>query len=428
MLMRIPTRTYPSKPTSQPQLWSLHRRLLLSMILTLAVLPCLAFSSSTRTYAATPTITWDQTMIYPGQNNGNPWGPPGEHVLVHGTNFQADQQVALTLVEGDSNTSPIVCAINPVPVIQATVTNTGSFEAQFIWPGQVNKPGQAYSICSQSVNAGEPVVLSRLDSPGPFTILTTNSPAIDVTQTSVKAGANINVEAMNWVPNQPINVEIVPTSGSGFISRTQVTPGNATPGKFSTTLAIPANTATGNYEVTASTVQNNLLSTSYTHTNRPLSIAGTAVTSTPTVTTTPTPVATPTVSVASTPAETPVATTTATAGGGGSNGTTLPGNTNKSLIFVLLIALAALILAIGVLLIFIVALRKGPTAPLPNTVSPGSGLYDPYGQPGQSAAGYPQPALCARCGRPLPPNSLLCPACGFHNGLVLDPNGPTAMF
>ena len=56
-----------------------------------------------------PTITWDSSMIFPGQNSGNPWGPVGEHAQVQGSNFP-DGVYDLVLAAGDVNSDATVCS------------------------------------------------------------------------------------------------------------------------------------------------------------------------------------------------------------------------------------------------------------------------------------------------------------------------------
>jgi hypothetical protein len=313
------------------------------------------------------------------------------------------------------------------------VTTTGIFETPFVWPLTVNQPGQAYSICALT---GTTLVNAK-QAPGPFTVLTAQPPAVTLSTASVAAGGSVTVNGANWVPDQQVRVGVMLGNQPGFIASATVASGNNLKGTFSVTLALPAGTAAGAYQVTAMTTQNKLLSTAYTQTNQPLTVTA-SVTPTPTPTATPTPTPTPTTAVP-TPTATPVPTATPTATPGANTGTTPTGSNgsstggqNSTLIFIILLILALLVLAIGGLLILMAAQRRKP-ALTPGGPGQGYGVYQQGGN-----AGAPQglgPPVCTRCGNPLPPNTPICRVCGLHNGLPYapyeppyDPDGPTVAF
>ncbi|MGH2478566.1 MAG: hypothetical protein ACRDHW_02775, partial [Ktedonobacteraceae bacterium] len=83
----------------------------LALVMTLFVLLGAAFYQVPRAHAGTtsPIIHWDSTMVYPGQNNGNPEGPVGEIAVVQGVNFTAGQQLKLILVAGNSVSNATLC-------------------------------------------------------------------------------------------------------------------------------------------------------------------------------------------------------------------------------------------------------------------------------------------------------------------------------
>src|SRR5579862_561314 len=56
-----------------------------------------------------PVINWDSSMIYAGQNNGNPEGPVGEQAKVNGSGFSAGNDVNVVLAPGDSTFNPATC-------------------------------------------------------------------------------------------------------------------------------------------------------------------------------------------------------------------------------------------------------------------------------------------------------------------------------
>src|SRR5689334_16499230 len=82
---------------------------------------------------------WGASMIYAGQNNGNPEGPVGEHALVHGTKFTPGTYT-LAVVKGDVNTSgqsPVeFCKLSQKVAVGGSVTaaGDGTFDAPFDWP------------------------------------------------------------------------------------------------------------------------------------------------------------------------------------------------------------------------------------------------------------------------------------------------------
>ena len=87
-------------------------RFALLLLLALAGLAATNMLHSQRAEAAggDPIIHWDSSMIYPGQNNGYPWGPVGEQVRIHGEKFTAGevvgQAIKLALLQGDVNNPP----------------------------------------------------------------------------------------------------------------------------------------------------------------------------------------------------------------------------------------------------------------------------------------------------------------------------------
>lgn len=83
-------------------------------------------------------------MIYPGQNNGDPWGPVGENAIVHGANFSPNTQLRLVVSPGDSNSNASVCKQSAVTVVVATITtdSSGGFTQNFPWPATANKVNQ----------------------------------------------------------------------------------------------------------------------------------------------------------------------------------------------------------------------------------------------------------------------------------------------
>ncbi|HEU5349798.1 MAG TPA: hypothetical protein VFU63_14400 [Ktedonobacterales bacterium] len=241
-------------------LWS---RLSLVAILALAGLLAVGVVHPPHVQAAggDPIIHWDSGMIYPGQNNGYPWGPVGEIALVHGEKFTGSAvlglPVKLALLKGDVNNPPggdssyEFCKLSGPKIElpgQAQVDSSGNFDYNFIWPVAAG-PGM-YSICAYNTVDGLPA--GNIDD-GPFTVLTGSAPKIVVSRTAVAAGESVTVTGQNWVPPQPVNVYIgacADCDGVVVAAGTAHSSGLNT-GTFSITFTIPGNTTPGNYVVGA---------------------------------------------------------------------------------------------------------------------------------------------------------------------------------
>src|SRR5262245_31389870 len=93
--------------------WRLRRcALALALAVSITALALLGLRSAPMAQAAgacasattVPCIRWAGSMIYAGQNNGNPEGPVGEHASVHGIRFTPGTYT-LAVVKGDVNAS-----------------------------------------------------------------------------------------------------------------------------------------------------------------------------------------------------------------------------------------------------------------------------------------------------------------------------------
>src|SRR5205823_6600904 len=201
-----------------------------------------------------PIIHWDSSMIYPGQNNGYPWGPVGENTIVRGANFSPDQQLRLIIVPGDSNSNPIMCKQAGVPVATVTTNSSGTFDQTFPWPASAGQVNEGYSICSIQMANGN--VASHQDD-GPFTVLASNPPVIAVSSTSVQAGGTVTVIGHNWVPPQQVSINIAGCAacepGSSEVTNVSTASIGINDGSFSLAVMIPAATKAGNYVVDALT-------------------------------------------------------------------------------------------------------------------------------------------------------------------------------
>lgn len=210
---------------------------------------------SVRAAGTDPVIHWDSNMIYPGQNNGYPWGPVGELVTVHGEKFTDSavlgQPIKLALIKGDVNNSPggspyefCKLAGPKIAVGQTNVDGAGKFDFNFKWPAAAGSG--MYSICAYNTLDGFPA--GNIDD-GPFTVLSSSAPSIAVSRTSVGQGETITVTGKNWTPPQDVNVYIaacVDCDGPIIVSGTAHSSGLHA-GTFSIKLTIPSAATPGSY-------------------------------------------------------------------------------------------------------------------------------------------------------------------------------------
>jgi len=400
-----------------------------------------------------PIIHWDSSMMYPGQNHGYPWGPVGENAIVHGANFPPDQQLRITVVPGNSNNDALICKQSGVTVGIATASSSGTFDLAFAWPASAGQVNEQYSICSIRItNRG---VASSQDD-GPFTVLASNPPVIDISSNSVQAGGTITVKGHNWVPPQQVTINIAGCAacqpGSSEVTSVSTTSSGLNSGSFRLAVTIPASTNPGKYVVDALTSSG--LEAYYTTGVKHLTITASPATSdlaanpsaTPLVTTTQVATATATTTASGTP------TSAANSDSSGNNG-----NSNTLLIIVMM-AIALVLFAIAGVLIFMYIQRsRGKNLPvepsqymqnmqqygsLPNfdQLQPMQPAWPPsnYGQPTQQYGSYTssfgqqmspnlpsnnfdQGLPCMNCGRPLPSNTLVCSGCGVQQVQTQNP-------
>ncbi len=324
------------------------------------------------------SISWDSGMLYPGQNNGNPEGPVGERAILHGQ-YQANQRLVLKLVAGDASASASSACLHPlVTVVKSVATDSnGRFDASFTWPAVAGQVNQSYSVCAYAAASGTP-----LGATTPFTVLSAQQPLIMLSASSVAPGGSIRVTGQNWVPPQPITVNIAGCAacepGSTEVAGTTVDSQGLNTGTFSVTIPIPAQTKPGHYLVDA--VSNTgLLEAYYTTGARSLTVAPASA-----------PAATETATV-------PVApTATATAANTSSGGAEVSGL--ESWLLVLLIAILMVALgALIVLLVYVLRQRRatrGAAGPVPASGPVGGGEQAfPYQLPPSMPGlpGYYQP-------------------------------------
>ncbi len=318
-------------------------------------------SSAARAAGSGPIIHWNSSMIYAGQNNGNPWGPVGENASVNGQNFPVNRQLRLILVAGDSNNTPTACKTSVVTVSSVTTDNTGQFAQNFSWPVSAGEVNKEYSICAVSAGDANNVVSSRDD--GPFTVLSASPPVIALSASSVTAGATLTITGHSWVPPQPVNINIAGCAdcepGNTEVASTVIDSMGLNDGSFSVSVTIPASTKTGNYVVNAFTQSgldaNYIVGSGVQH----LAINGATPTATATSPATVTPTATATVAATATVTATTLPTVTATTVTSNSNTSTNDssggGNGPMLLLFV---ALGVLLLAIAGVVIFMLLQRS----------------------------------------------------------------------
>jgi hypothetical protein len=345
-------------------------------------------SSAARAAGSGPIIHWNSSMIYAGQNNGNPWGPVGENASVNGQNFPANKQLRLILVAGDSNDTPSACKTSVATVSSVTTDSTGQFAQNFSWPVSAGEVNKEYSICAVLASDGN-VVSSHDD--GPFTVLAASPPVIALSASSVTAGNTLTITGHSWVPPQPVNINIAGCAdcepGNTEVASTVIDSTGLNDGSFSVSVTIPASTKTGNYVVNAFTQSgldaNYIVGSGVQH----LAINGATptatATSTATVTPTVTATVTATVAITATTLPTVTVTTVASNSNTSTNDSSNGGNGPMILLFV---ALGVLLLAIAGVVIFMFlqrsSLGKRPSSnTLPTHAHDRGQSLSPYGGP-----------------------------------------------
>lgn len=325
-------------------------------------------------------VHWSSGMIYAGQNNGNPEGPVGEHAAVHGEGFTAvaGQQVTFAVAPGDTlnppsgSTAAQLCqAGTAVNLGSGQVDGSGQFDFSFDWPAAASS-GQ-WSFC---VYGSGGVPTGNIDD-GPFSVLSANSPSVAISAGSVAAGSTVTITGQNWLPAQDnIFVYVGPCADC---DGAPIASGNATSasnGAFSITLPIAANTAPGQYVVSAHN-ESGVLDLMDKGPKLTVALA-------PTATPQPTATASPTL------APTAVAGGASGTAGGGGNG-----------LLIALLVVAALLLAIIAGLIGFVIARGRQTTP--RGPSGGSGPSSGPGGFGPPGSGYPANTPAGQYSRPITP-------------------------
>lgn len=407
-----------------------------------------------------PIIHWDSSMIYAGQNNGNPWGPVGENTIVHGASFTANTKLSLVVSPGNSNNDANVCQQSLLTIVVGTTTtdNTGGFTQNFAWPGAAGHVNQGYSICALLVSDNS-TASSRDD--GQFTVLTASPPVITLSTNSVAVGNTVTVSGQNWVPPQAVSINIAGCTacepGNTEVTNVSVNSTGLNSGSFSKVITIPASTRPGKYVVDALTPSG--LEAFYMTGIKHLTITAAPAAVTPT----PSPSATAQLSATPTKASpSPTATGTVTnvtnptnTGNGSSN----TGGGHSTLIMVLLVSAVLLFAAAALAILMMMrSSRKrasgGPQPSMQNgfngqNIPPGQfgqfnsagsspgNFAQQFGQPVQQPSGngftppFAQPTeaytsvnnfaqrqatyapTCPNCGRPLAPNAINCTVCGM---------------
>lgn len=360
---------------------------LLMLAFMLAIMGALAFSQAPVAQAGVGgTITWDTGMIYQGQSN--PQGPVGENAVVHGT-YLPNQKLNLKLVPGDASTAAATVCLAAGTIVGSVNTDAaGNFTDNFKWPATANQVNMGYSVCTVSPVDGMPHAGST-----PYTVLSANPPSISISTTTLAQGDKIIVTGQDWVPPQPLTVNIAGCAacdpGNTEVTGGQTTSTGLNTGTFSLTLTIPATTKPGKY-VVDTTSGNGLLDAFYTSGIKHLTITAAAPVVTPTAASTPTQAATtPTVSANGTPNTVPTTTTSTTP-----TTTSSDNGGNGGLFIALIVAIALIALAIIALIIYLLMQRSSKN----KTPARGSG---PASLPG---GGYGQYMQGAPNGLPGDPN------------------------
>jgi hypothetical protein len=386
---------------------------LLGMLLAIGVVR----APSAHAAGSGPIIHWDSAMIYPGENNGYPWGPVGERATVHGAQFVdaavLGQPVNLALLPGDVNNSPggspyefCKLAGPKIAIGQVGVDSSGNFDYSFTWPAAASSG--TYSICAYNTVDGLPA--GNIDD-GPFDVLSSTPPSVSVSRSLVAVGQSITVTGKHWTPPQDVNVYIAACADCGgpiVVTGVAHSSGLNT-GTFSITFTIPANAAPGKY-VAGATAHSGVLDVGPAGA-KPVSIVAAAATATPQ----------PTATTAAT------STVSTTAGGAGSSGGTADGLGGVSPLILILAGVGVLLLLLAVVLLIVLLARRGKNNPSPGVAgaspqgwgSPPGGNYGAYGgaaPPGSSTVQQNWQVLPQGWGDQTPPTVTQIPPVGMPMG------------
>lgn len=337
--------------------------------------------------ASGPCIHWDTTMFYPGLNNGNPEGPVGENVTIHGGGYPNGVAITFAVVPGDllqSTPQTFCAAADKVALGGATTSNaSGAFNFSFMWPAAASSGD--WSICSYDAGHNP---FNALDD-GPFSVLSSSPVEVSLTKPSFQLGETVTVTGLNWLPGgqRPITAYIGACVDCATAPIVSAATTSGADGSFTVNLTIPASAALGNYFVSANGY------TGLLDVGQSGSIPITVVAAIPTATT-----LAPTATSAAT-----VAPTNTTATSGGSRAGSSGGTDNTTLLIGLIVGLVVLFAALAGLIAFVATRRKaaatGPGAPPaapPAPVAaptpayrPSPGANAPYGIPDYGALPMP---------------------------------------
>lgn len=358
----------------------------LALVALLPILGAVALQSAPTARAAggcgttQACIHWDGSMIYAGQNNGNPEGPVGEHALVHGEGFLANagQHVHFRFVDGDVNNPPPGTADNytfckfvqprvdiPGDVV---VGVNGTFDFNFDIPPAAATGAGNWSICAYGPDGfPAPTGVGSIDD-GPFRALTSGSPSITLSTNTIQPGQAVTITGKNWLPAQGgIFVYIGPCADCGGTPIVSTTLSSDASGNFSVSLPIPSNTALATYIASAhnSNGQGSVLD--LINNGPHLTVAAAA----PTATTAPSPTATR--------APTATATKASAGNGGGNTSTSNGGGSNTGLLIGLVVAIVVLLAALAGMLAYLATQRRNAAPGGPNGPSGPGGYGQPFG-------------------------------------------------
>lgn len=382
-----------------------QRRVLAWVLIVLCLLLWLRAAPHVHAGGTGAIISWDSSMLFPSQNNGNPWGPVGELARVQGQHFAANTAYDLTLVPGDTTSDPAVCQSSGLSVVDSVTSDaTGAFAASFLWPSAAGTVGQTYSICGRVL--ADSSLYSLLDGNGPFTVLANQPASLRLPGHAVAAGESLNVSGENWVPPQPVQIVLSTCASCPALVSTMVRSSGLHSGTFTASLPLPADLPAGTYVINA-TAQ--ALDASKNAAPPSLVVNPPAVSS-PLLTTTPPP--TPT--TVPSPAAPALVTSPATP----QQSSPAPDNSRRLLLALVLGAIALVTLAIIGLLFFLLGQHQSQ-APQEWTQAPSTSTREAPTRPVSADPPPPAPrnppaeaGTCVRCTTRLEKDALFCGICG----------------
>jgi hypothetical protein len=216
--------------------------------------------------------------------NNTSEGPVGTHLTVEGAGWPAGS--LLTIWPGATQAA---CAQPPASDAKTlNVDGAGNAAGSYDWPADANQVGHSYTLCAN--DNGKPATATA-NAPSTFLVLAAQPPLITASSSTLTPGDAVIVNGQNWLPAQPLTVNICPNSSDTGTCASPIASlqlGSNADGTFQAQLTIPPDASVNTYYIVAANSDGTLTAPPA---GNPVQI--TVSNPTPTPTLTPIPTATP---------------------------------------------------------------------------------------------------------------------------------------